>query len=218
MKKLQILLLISLITFTAQAQQFGIHAGIHLGNAASEDIDAPGIDKPAKVGPIAGIVADFKISENFHFRPELNYIQKGFKRTYTEPGFGSATISAKFNYIEVPLNFAYGIPAGKNKVLVGAGPSIGYGLSGTVKSRYEAEGEPVEEEESDVNFGSNEDEDDLKPLDLGFNLFAAYQMTQGFFLKAGYTFGLSNISHDSEADFKNKGFSITVGYMFKKKK
>lgn len=217
MRKINVTLILILTACVANAQQFGIHAGVNLANASSQDIDGAGIERPAMVGPIAGFVADFPLSGSFHFRPELNFIQKGFKRTYSEPGFGSLMLSAKLNYLELPLNFAYGIPAGKNKVLIGAGPSIGLGLSGKVKQRIEITGEPTEEDEDDVSFGSDSDSDDLKPLDIGINFFAAYQMRQGFFLKAGYAMGLSNISHDEESKFKNRGWGITVGYFFHKK-
>lgn len=218
MKKLNsfLFLLSILLASGVQAQEFGLHAGINLGNASSEGFDGPGIDRPALVGPIFGVVADFPLTDKIHFRPELNYIQKGFKRKVDEPGFGSASISARLNYLELPLNFAYGIPAGKNKVLVGIGPTLGFGLSGKAKDRYEPVGEPVEEEEYDINFGSDEMEDDLKAMDLGLNFFLAFQMQQGMFFKAGYNIGLSNLSHDDEAAYRNKGFGITVGYMFKK--
>ena len=218
MKKLHLLLLSLMVTGLSHAQEFGVHGGINFANANFDDEELFGVDLDEKslVGPIAGLVANIPISSNFSFRPELNYIQKGFKRTYSEPGVGSLEMTVKFNYIELPLNLAYSFPAGNHKIFVGAGPSVGFGLSGKSKITVKVEGEPTETEEEDINFGSNEDEDDFKPLDLGLGFFGGFQMDNGFFFKAGYNLGLSNISHDSEFDFKNRGFGISIGYFFKK--
>ncbi len=220
MKKVQLLFLFLVVTGLSQAQDFGVHAGVNFANAKFDEEAAFGVDMDEKalVGPLIGLVANFKIADNFSFRPELNYIQKGFKRSYSEPGVGTAEFKARFNYIELPLNFAYSIPAGKHAVFIGAGPSIGMGLSGKLETSIKLDGEPEETDEEDIKFGSNEDEDDFKSLDIGLGFFGGFQANNGLFLKAGYNLGLSNISHDSESDLKNKGFAVTLGYFFKKQK
>jgi hypothetical protein len=166
-----------------------------------------------------GALAQIPVSSSINFRPELNFIQKGFKLSLPDNSGGfsySNESDATMNYLELPLNFVYNLPAGANHVFLGAGPSIGYGLSGKSKSKESGTGIPTVEEKNDINFGGDENEDDFKPLDLGANILGGYQMTNGLFFKVGYTFGLSNISHDPDASYKNKGLSFSIGYLFSK--
>ena len=202
----------------SQAQSFGIHAGGNLSSAkAKEDGSFFPLSPESKLGFLAGIIAEIPIATAVSFRPELNFIQKGYKISFSED-FGGGTIGLDgkeaLNYLEVPLNVTYNLPAGKNTVFLGGGPSIGFGLSGKSEFTYTEPGQPTVTEKEDVNFGGDETEDDYKPLDFGLNINGGLQLTNGFLVKLGYTFGLSNLLHDSESSFKNRGFSFSVGYLF----
>lgn len=208
-------------SYSLSAQSFGVHLGGNLASAKIKD-DAggfPGLSPESKLGFLAGVTAEIPIAASVHFRPEVNFIQKGYKMFFSEDfGTGPIEVDGKetLNYLEVPLNITYSLPAGSNKVFLGAGPSFGLGLSGKYKFTTKFPGQPTETEEGDTNFGGDEVEDDYKPLDLGLNINGGFQLTSGFFLKLAYTFGLSNLSHDSETSHKNKGFSFSVGYLFPK--
>lgn len=209
---------LAFISSSITAQSFGVHIG---GNLSSATIEEDGglfpLSPESKFGFLAGLVAEIPIAAAVNFRPELNFIQKGYKIAFSEDfGTGTFALDGKetLNYLEIPLNVNYTLPAGTNKVFLGAGPSIGLGLSGKYKLTTTVPGQPTETEEGDTKFGGDEAEDDYKPLDLGLNINGGFQMTNGFFIKLAYTFGLNNLSHDSEASHKNKGFSFSLGYLF----
>lgn len=221
MKKLLLFTALSAFSIAGIAQSsLGLHIGGNLASATiKEDGSGVSISPDSKVGFLAGVVIEIPLATSFSFRPEINFIQKGYKVSYTE-SFSGITYSeeeeATMNYVEVPLNFAYNIPAGANQVFLGVGPTFGLGLSGKFKSKTSTTGEPSIEDESDINFGSDEAKDDFKPLDMGINILGGFKMSNGLFFKAAYNLGLSNLSHDSDASYKNKGFSFSIGYMFSK--
>ncbi len=208
------------ISSSLSAQSFGVHIG---GNLSSATIEEDGglfpLSPESRFGFLAGLVAEIPIATAANFRPELNFIQKGYKIAFSED-FGTGPFAVKgketLNYLEIPLNVTYSLPAGTNTVFLGAGPSVGLGLSGKYDFTTTIPGQGTESEEGDTNFGGDEAEDDYKPLDLGLNINGGFQMTNGFFVKLAYTFGMSNLSHDSESSYKNKGFSFSLGYLFPK--
>ncbi len=201
------------------AQSFGLHIGGNLASAKiKEDGSILGLAPESKFGFLAGAVAEIPLGKSVNFRPELNFIQKGYKISVSED-FGTGmmySIDGKetLNYLEIPLNITYNLPAGKHTVFLGAGPSIGLGLSGKTEVTYVEPSQPTVTEKEDVSFGGDEVEDDYKPLDFGLNINGGFKLDKGFFVKLAYTFGLSNILHDTESSQKNKGFSFSVGYLF----
>jgi len=203
MKKVFLIAAIVAISFGTYAQtSFGIHAGANFATMKFEDDDD---DVKSKVGLVIGALAEIDFGSSISFRPELNFIQKGYK--YDETNFES---KLSLNYIELSPNFVYNVPAGSGKFYIGLGPSFGFGISGKYKTEILGEGE----EEIDVEFGNDEDNDDFKSFDYGLNILAGYKLPAGLSLTAGYNLGLGNISFDDDDDVKNRGFSIKLGYMF----
>jgi hypothetical protein len=220
MKKLFLGTSCLLLVTCSFSQSFSVQVGGNLGSAAIKDAQSGiSISPKSKIGFLVGAVAEIPLSASINFRPELNFIQKGFKISISDNSGGFSYTNeaeARLNYLELPLNVVYSFPAGANHVFLGAGPSFGYGLSGKSKSKESGTGIPTVEENSDIHFGSDENNDDFKALDFGANILGGYKMTNGLFFKAGYCFGLSNISNDSETSYKNKGFSVSIGYMIHK--
>ena len=219
MKKLLFASLCTVLAASSSAQSFGVQAGANLGSATIKDASGLSFSPKSKVGLLVGVVSEISLASSVNFRPELNFIQKGFKLNISDNSGGfnySQESSATMNYLEIPLNVVYNFPAGIHKVFLGAGPSLGYGLSGKAKSKESGTGIPTIEDKEDINFGGDEVKDDFKALDFGANILGGFKMNNGLFFKAGYTFGLSNISHDSETSYKNKGFAFSIGYIFKK--
>jgi hypothetical protein len=68
----------------------------------------------------------------------------------------------------------------------------------------------------DINFGSNEDEDDYKPFEFSGNILAGYEFSNGVFVAANYNAGLSNIAvgGDSDNSLKNRYFGVKLGFKF----
>jgi len=217
MKKIILLFVVFFTSSLIFAQSLGIQAGV---NSASETVSTDGsgglsVSTQSKWGFLIGVTGDFPINRSFSFRPELNYIQKGSK--VADEG---TQLTIALNYLELPLNFVYTAPAGKGSAFIGAGPSIGYGLSGKISLK-----EGGQEESHSIKFdGKSSDEAEadeyghLKALDLGFNIFAGYKFSNNVFANLGYGFGLSDIDPESGSSLKNRGFFIKIGYLFSKGK
>ncbi len=195
MKKITLLLFALALTTSALVAQvrFGIQAGPAFSTmtAKSDDIKI----SYNKTGFTAGVLAELPISESgIVFRPALNFVQKGGE-------LGEASIN--LNYLELPLDFVYKLQAGPGKLFVGVGPSFAFGISGKTKSGGDSE---------DIEFGSGDDE--IKPLDLGGNFLAGYELSNGLFLSLNYNLGLSNISNSEDGKINNNYFGIRLGFLF----
>lgn len=115
------------------------------------------------------------------------------------------------NYIELPLNFVFNTHTSNGMFFIGAGPSLGVGLSG--KDKWD---DGSESGSDDIKFGSGDDAD-LKPFEAGINILAGYQFAGGFFVTANYNAALNNISSDDpgfDTKYHNRYFGIRIGYMF----
>ena len=201
-KTLLLLALIVASTATfAQTTSFGIKAGL---NSSKLTVSATGgsISTESLVGFHVGGVVDIGF-ETFSIQPGLLFSTKGGKSS-SEEGTDKVTL----NYLEVPVNFLYKVPAGDGKVIFGAGPYLGYGLSGKSKSS--------DGTSTDVTFGSTTD--DVKNPDFGFNFLAGYQFSQGFALNVNYGLGLANLSNDDAGvnlKTKNQVLSFSLTYFIK---
>jgi len=220
MKKQVVLVLLALAgTLTTYAQvSFGIKAGY---NNSSVSGDGSGFTKRLS-GFHAGGVADISLAENFSLQPQLLFIMKGGKAEGYSENVGGVEISypetkLTLNYLELPVNFLYKHEAGAGSIFVGAGPYLGFGLSGKVKAG---------DEDMDVKFdGKKESELEgedatvghLKRLDAGANFLAGYELKNGLLFGVNYSLGLTNLDPDGGKS-KNNYFGISVGYLFKTKK
>jgi Outer membrane protein beta-barrel domain len=221
MKKVFLFAAFAVTAVATQAQvKFGAHAGINAASFTSKfksGTQTVTEKSKSKAGFTIGAVAEISITDAVVFRPELNFTQKGGKVKETVSGVtDESTLST--NYLELPLNVIYKFEAGAGNVFVGAGPSIGFGLSGKAKFKESGTGIPTVEGSQSVKFDGKDNANDgkahLKSLDFGANFLAGYQMSNNIFFKASYSLGLSNIDPDKDNTTKNKGFGFTVGYMF----
>jgi hypothetical protein len=131
--------------------------------------------------------------------------------------------------LQLAPNFVYNFEAGSGKVFVGAGPDMSFGIGGKYKGSFtntstvNFPGFPAttttttDNSDAKVKFDGKKDATDkdehLKALDFGINVLAGYKLSNGAFISAGYTIGLSNISPFDKQTFKNSGFNIKLGYM-----
>ena len=203
---------LSLISASAFSQdvKFGIQAGTAI---ASQKAKASGISisSDGKVGFTVGAIADISLAENITFQPALNFTQKGSKFNISE-GSESMESTQTLNYLELPFNFLYHAPAGNGKFFAGLGPVVNYGISGKAKVKMSGEAETSE----DINFGTDEEQDDYKPFEFAGNVLAGYEFSNGLFVAANYNAGLSNIAvgGDSDNSLKNRYFGVRVGFKF----
>jgi hypothetical protein len=200
------LALIAGIVMSVNAQvRFGVNAGVSLGTFKSEE-DGESMTTDSRLGVVIGATAEIPISESFRFRPGLQFVQRGGQEKEEFGGFEFKT-SIILNYLDVPLDFIYKASAGNGKFFFGAGPSLGFGLSGKYK-----EEEDGDEYEEDINFGDGEEE--IKPFHLGGNILAGYELGNGVYIQANYNLGLSNLSNLEGVKGKANYFGIRLGYNF----
>jgi len=195
----------------AQGIKFGVTAGLNASSLNVKDAAAAGLDVGYKPGFQAGVVMDWGITPNFSVIPELNFSQKGAKMSMTVDVI-KADVTLTLNYLTLPINAAYKFDLGMDqKLMVFAGPYLGYGLSTSTKIK--SGGVTIDGETFGMNpkFGSNVD--DIKPFDFGANIGVGYQYTNIFF-KVQYNLGLVNMDREVGASEKNSNLAVTVGYMF----
>jgi hypothetical protein len=163
----------------------------------------------------AGLIADIPLGESgFRFIPELLYVGKGFKADGSEdlPGLQVKLESTtSISYIDLPINFAYAIELGENRLMVGAGPYVGFGLAGNTKVIGTVNGVSQTVEEN-IEFGNGQGQYDR--LDVGANFMAAYVLNSGLMLKVNYSLGFLNLSNDTDYKYKNQYFGVSLGYFF----
>jgi outer membrane protein with beta-barrel domain len=192
----------------AQKTQIGLTAGATLASYKAR-LESVSVTSKTKVGFTAGLTISSPIGKKFAFRPSLNFVQKGGKQT--DEGYSEKTT---FNYIELPLNFVYNAGTSKGMFFIGAGPSLGIGLSG--KDKWH---DGTESGSDDIKFGSGDDTD-LKSFEAGINVLAGYQFKGGFFVTANYNAGVNNVAPDDpdfDTKYHNRYFGISIGYMFSSK-
>ncbi|GHT50458.1 hypothetical protein AGMMS49982_05800 [Bacteroidia bacterium] len=182
--------LVSVASVNAQELKFGVTAGLNIPSFSGD----LGQSMESTIGFQVGAVADVALTESFSIVPELLFSQRGGK----PKGGGDATT---LGYLQLPINAMYKIAINDNsKVLVFAGPYIGYGITSS---------------RDGVDFGSAP-EHALNPLDFGLNIGAGYQFGS-IFAKAQYNIGLTNVANEVEGrktDGGNSNIAITVGYFF----
>lgn len=226
MKKI-ILLAATAIISTASFSQvnWGIQAigGLRSGTLGDGEVNLNGKSRFAYG---AGVVADAALSNEISFRPSLNFLKKGM---LIESGTSENNYVEKFRfttdlyYAELPLNFVYNAQTKFGKVFIGGGPSLGFGLSGKATVRYEYADPltPLQVEEETTEAFDSEDNDGLgfKRFEVSASLIGGVQFRNNFFVNAGGLFGLSNLAPSGEeGEYKHKGFHLTLGMFFNRKK
>ena len=221
MKKLLFTTFVLFCTFIAKAQlQYGVQVAGVLSTATFTDDDIDSIDKKFKPGFSAGIFAELSIDQNFSLKPSLNYMQKGVEvsgKTTEEGILFEQNLKASLNYLELPVLAIYKIGGEQGKLFIGIGPSIGYGISGKLKGKVEAEDEGITYSES-FSIDAFKSEDDngagFKKWDFGLTGVAGYNINQQIAVQASYVHGLSNIANDADGDnkFSNRNILLSLSY------
>lgn len=142
-------------------------------------------DWDGKTGFYVGGLVDFAVAEDFHVQPELLFSMEG-----AEADLGAlGTADYGITYLRVPIMAKYYIMDGLN---LQAGPQVAFKI---------ATAEDYGDEAS-------------KSIDFGLGIGAGYELEGGFLVDVRYNLGLSNISENDDADVKNTGIMLGVGYRF----
>lgn len=215
--KLLFLSLLLIAGYTTSAQvSLGVQGGVVLSNASADQSDFTFESKPkSRFSWQAGLMADVPFGEGgFRLLPELKFVSKGFKASEDVAGLGSVTGNVGLSYIELPVNLGYALDLGGAQLVLGAGPYLGFGLSGKAKYDVTIAGAGSQSVEEDIEFGSGEEQ--LKAFDYGANLLAGILFENGFMVKANYSLGLANLSNVPQSSFKNNYLGFSLVYFFKR--
>lgn len=144
----------------------------------------------------------------------LSLVNKGLttKKNYGIFSNDYRTVRTSITYLEVPVNVRAGFNIGSGKFLIGAGPYVGFALSGKDKGyTYDLSGDIVSKT-TDITFGSGKTE--MKSVDFGMNFSLAYKLSNGLGIQAGYGCGLIDLNNNDGTTTKNKVTSIGLNYTF----
>ncbi|ATL46723.1 hypothetical protein COR50_05745 [Chitinophaga caeni] len=226
----KILLSIVALTFAGASMaqvRVGIKGGWNLANV-TKDNNGSVDNKNSLSSYNIGVIADLPLSEVLSFQPGIFYTGKGSK---LESGDKNSTFYSKSTtnpmYIEIPLNFLGKIPIGNNaRLFAGVGPYAAFGVAGKNKYEYIAAGINVNGEDNikwDDDTPFNDDDpnqgwDKFKRFDYGANFLAGVEVGDNFLVSAQYGLGLAKIrsgsDNGSDDKYKNRVFSVSIGYMF----
>ncbi|MEO1435874.1 MAG: porin family protein [Bacteroidota bacterium] len=168
-----------LISQTAFAQENSVYIGANGGFNLSkfkftEDLSELYPTTSGRLGINGGLVAGAVI-QNWTISTGIQYIQKGgvyeTNNFQTELGTGYFTAKERHHYISVPILFGYRHSLGdKVAVSFAMGPSLNFGLKGTLNETIEYFGsDQIDIQNYNVTFGDGVNED-FRPTQVGFQL------------------------------------------------
>ena len=208
MKKLILTVFVAFATVLAlNAQNFGIKAGVNLASITGDLDDIASMDTRTSFN--VGVIAEFEISDEFYFQPELLYSGQGAKYKFEESTANYLMEGTlKLDYLNIPLMAKYYLAEGFS---LEAGPQIGFLLS--------ANDDWEENDDGVKDSGEDDIKEDFKSVDFSLNVGLGYKLESGLNFGARYNLGLSNINDTEEVDIidfdmKNGVFQIFLGYNF----
>lgn len=209
--------------FSLSAQELSIVGGLNFSNMVDKDNydnNAKEDNYKSRIGGHVGLLLGFDLSENISLQTGLMLSTKGYKIVDKEDG-EKIVVTSKLNYLDIPLLASYNYEINDDfKIYAGLGPVLGLAISGkeVFKGKDSYTGEKAKEIEK-FTFGSNEERDDYKRLDVGLMIQAGVRYDK---YKFGLFFnhGLLNVSNYSEDGYreKNKVFGISAAYVIDLKK
>jgi hypothetical protein len=215
LSKVLMFFFITLFCYQTNAQTFGIKGGLNLANMILKDDDETySNDYNMNPGFHLGLTVDVPLNDFLSFEPGLLLTTKGMK--YEDEIF-EVDMKAKVNlyYLDIPLTLKASYALGEGLKMFGAiGPYVDFGMSGKAKITTEYQGDK-ETEEVDIEWGSDEDDDDLKRLDMGLTFGGGVEINS-IMIGISYDLGLSNIStfQDYGTTSKNRVLKFSLGYRF----
>lgn len=196
-----------LLAAGAQAQvSYGLKAGVNLGKYSNFGDD----QKNNTSFHVTGF-ADLPVATNFSIQPGVSLQGKGTKFYENYEGIADAEFTRNVMSVEIPVNAVYWIPAGSGSVFLGAGPYIGFNVSGKDKLKGNL-GDYSGVTDWDLDFSG--DDKDMNLIDAGANFMAGYKLANGFLLNAGYNLGLTQLAPGADDKVSNRVWSFGIGFQF----
>lgn len=201
----------------AQTIQYGLKAGINFASISAYDNPTSSYYQSKNFGNVrfGGIVEYSR--QKFAIQSGLILDGKGGVNTYinTESNTNRRK-NARLYYLEIPVNFLYGVPIKAGTLFFGGGAYAAYGIAGNYSLSGIIFDSPIDGTEK-VYFGNNENSD-YKRTDFGANFRAEIRFLHGIGLELNYEYGLKNIATPSLYDdvgikTRNKVFGIAVSFL-----
>lgn len=184
MKKLLLIVAMMVATLSANAQnevgQVTLKPMVGMTLATITDFD----NVKMKAGLVAGVEAEYGISENFGITGGVLYSMQGCKAKEGDR-------KTKLDYINVPILANYYVIPG---LAIKAGIQPGFLMSAKDKD-------------------GNSLKDEMKKVDISIPLGASYEF-ENFVIDARYNLGLTKGNKNGSASNKNSVLMFTVGYKF----
>ena len=195
MKKIMMIAAMMVATLSANAQnevgQFTLQpkVGINIANMTGDG------DRNAKVGLVAGVEAEYGITENFGLAFGALYSMEGYKVKHELWGNGvllnTNKISVNLDYINIPI-LAQFYPVKGLAIKAGVQPAF------NVRHKLGGDGSGTVDGVKSFNFSI--------PVGLSYEY-------QDFVLDARYNIGVTKLYKDADQG-RNSTISITLGYKF----
>lgn len=223
-KKLLLLFIFLLAGSSVFAQvRVGVKAGFNLADMKYEPKDETNGTPDANSLPSfnAGFIVDVPLIQGLALQPGLMVSGKGSKVAYTTNNLGNYTTTINPIYLEVPVNILFKPQIGPGtRLYFGAGPYFAMGIAG--KQKFTFEDAPIIGNgytSHHLKFGNGSD-DDLKATDVGANVLAGFEFSNGLIVGAQYGISFTNNAPDNSNNkskiLRNKVLSFSVGYLFGK--
>jgi len=182
---------------TNAQMSFAPKVGLNLANLGGDVTD-----NQIRFRPQVGGILNLDLNEMFSFQPGLMYSGKG-----TTFDFGDGDKDAiTLEYLEVPLNGVLNVDMGTGKLQIFAGPYLGY----CVNAKYKYLSDEDNETES-IEIGTSDD-DEIKPIDLGFNIGLGFRF-ENIQIQGGYSGSFTSIfNYDDDEKALNNVISLSFAY------
>jgi hypothetical protein len=218
---LSLIILVCALQINAQVS-VGIKAGVNFADADLTGL-IPALTPSTDIfsGYTIGVIAEIPLGAEFSFRPELNYIQKGFSASQSiNTEFLGMNIplgikaNTRLNYIEMPLLLKYRYGNEKAGVYAIAGPGLGYATNGFAQPIITSIID-IKLPQVDIDFSS----DTYNRLELSGNIGLGAEIAVGngkFFTDLRYNKGFTNMLNDPIVDIraKNQAFNFSAGFAY----
>lgn len=203
-----LLTLLCLPTLSGAYAQFrvGPEAGILFSNYPGK-LNGDNVNAKAIFGARIGATADLHIAGGFAIQASALYVANGYHISNV-----ITTQKMTLNTLEVPVSVLWKSGGkGDDHFFVGAGPYIGWNLSGKIKET----GNGVSESRK-VYIGDTRYQDDARRTDVGIGGYAGYELDMGLFIRVHFQKGFTNLQPGGDADnvARSVNYGVSVGYLF----
>jgi Outer membrane protein beta-barrel domain len=208
---------------TGVQAQLSVKGGINLASMAESALATTlgDIEKQSVIGLQGGLAFELDLPGLLSIQPEVLYMQKGGKSSFSINKDNRVETRLYYNYVEVPvlakIKFSIGDDGPGIYLLVG--PYAGLAISGKAKVTTTLFGNTSSTEES-FEFANDDPDERQRRLDYG--LYGGLGVKIGsIYAEARYGLGLNNLLDNDAVNQsgdplfrRNRGIGLLVGYSF----